>query len=185
MSELSTRTPPAAGVMFVKAEVRDGGVAGKGLFAAEAVRRGAVAGCFTLGSAVATEAEYVRACAEQRNPLMRTGTRYAGRYFTYGNEAAPYTYMNHAFEPSLLLHCGLLVARRDLAAGEELTIDYRCALDDTDVGVYADSATGLEIRGFTAKETLLRTARELIELIGPIQGWDGGNGNDRPPMTNK
>ena len=35
MADLPTRTPPASGVMFVKAEVRDGGVAGKGLFAAE------------------------------------------------------------------------------------------------------------------------------------------------------
>src|SRR4051812_34725087 len=88
-----TLTPPASGAIFVRAEVRHSGVAGKGLFAAEPVRRGTVVGCFTLGSAVATEEEYVRACAEQRNPLMRTGTRYVGRYFTYGNEAAPYTYM--------------------------------------------------------------------------------------------
>ena len=179
MSELSTRTPPASGVIFVKAEVRDSGVAGKGLFAVEPVRKGSVVGCFTLGSAVATEAEYVQACAERRNPLMRTGTRYVGRYFTYGNEAAAYTYMNHSFEPTLLLHCGVLFARRDLEAGEELTIDYRYALDDTDVGVYADAATGIEIRGYPAKETLLRTARELVELIRPLDGWDGGNDDAR------
>src|SRR3954471_7350880 len=157
MSELSTRTPPASGVMFVKAEVRDSGVAGKGVFTAEPVGKGTVVGCFTLGSAVATEAEYVRACAERRNPLMRTGTRYVGQYFTYGNEAASYTYMNHSFEPTLLLHCGVLFAKRDLSEGEELTIDYRYALDDTDIGVYADSASGTEIRGYPAKDTLLRT----------------------------
>ena len=174
MSELSSRTPPAAGVLFVRAEVRDGGVAGKGLFAGEAVAKGTVVGCFTLGSAVATEEEYVRACAERRDPLMRTGTRYVGRYFTYGNEAAAYTYMNHAFDPTLLLHCGVLLARRDLAPGDELTIDYRYAVDDTDVGVYADAASGVEIRGYPAKETLLRTARELIELVGPIEEWEGG-----------
>ena len=173
MSELATRTPAASGVMFVGAEVRDSGATGKGLFAAGPVRRGTVVGCFTLGSAVATEAEYLRACAERRNPLMRTGTRYVGRYFTYGNEAATYTYMNHAFEPTLLLHCGLLFARRDLAIGEELTIDYRYAIDDTDTGIYNDAATGIEIRGYPAKETLLRTARELIELVTPIDGWTG------------
>jgi hypothetical protein len=174
MSDLTTRTPPASGVMFAKAELRDSGVAGKGVFAIEPVLRGTVVGSFTLGSAIATEEEYVRACAERRNPLMRTGTRYIGRYFTYGNEAAVYTYMNHSFEPTLLLHCGVLLARRDLSAGEELTIDYRYALDDTDVGVYADAATGIAIRGYSAKETLLRTARELIELVGAVARWDGG-----------
>ncbi len=173
MSDLPTRTPPATGVMFVNAEVRDSGLAGKGVFTAEPARKGTIVGCFTLGSAVATEAEYVRACAERRNPLMRTGTRYVGHYFTYGNEAASYTCMNHSFDPTLLLHCGTLFARRDLVGGEELTIDYRYALDDTDVGVYADAETGTEIRGFPAKETLLRAARELIDLIGPIRGWSG------------
>jgi hypothetical protein len=173
MSDLPTRTPPASGVMFVNAEVRDSGVAGKGVFLVEPVQKGTVVGCFTLGSAVATEDEYVRACAERRNPLMRTGTRYVGRYFTYGNEAAAYTYMNHSFDPTLLLHCGVLFARRELGAGQELTIDYRYALDETDVGVYADSATGIEIRGYPAKESLLRTARELIELIQPIDRWNG------------
>ncbi len=166
-------TPPASGVLFVGAEVRDAGVAGRGLFVTAPVRRGTVVGCFTLGSAVATESEYVAACAARRNPLMRTGTRYVGRYFTYGNESALYTYVNHAFDPSLLLHCGALFARRDLAAGDELTIDYRYAIDDTDVGVYADAATGTPIKGYPPKETLLRTARELIDLITPIDGWNG------------
>ena len=71
--------------MFVKTEVRETGVYGKALFAAESIRKGTIVCSFTLGSDVTTEAEYVRAVAENRQPVTRTGTRYAGRYFTFGN----------------------------------------------------------------------------------------------------
>jgi hypothetical protein len=96
-----------------------------------------------------------------------------GRYFTHGNEQEPYTFLNHSFSPNLLCHCGIVVARQEISEGEELTVDYRSLVDDTDLGVYQDVATGEEIRGWTAKETLLRTAREMIELIEPIHNWNG------------
>ena len=159
--------------MFVKTEVRETGVYGKALFAAEPVRRGTIVCSFTLGSGVTTEDEYVRAVAENRQPVTRTGTRYAGRYFTFGNEDAPYNFVNHSFNPTLLCHCGVVVALRDLKAGDELTLDYRTLIDTTDVGVYNDAVTGREIRGLTAKETLLKTARELIALVESIEDWEG------------
>ena len=162
--------------MFVKTEVRETGVYGKAMYAGEAVRRGTIVCSFTLGSEVATEQEYVRAVAENRQPLTRTGTRYAGRYFTFGNEDKPYNCVNHSFKPNLLCHCGVVVAMRDIAAGEEMTLDYRTLIDTTDVGIYNDAVTGREIRGFGARETLLRTARDLIALVESIEGWDGGPG---------
>jgi hypothetical protein len=159
--------------MFVQTEVRDSGRYGKALYAAQEIRRGTIVCSFTLGSDVTTEDEYVRAVAENRQPVTRTGTRYAGRYFTFGNEAAPYNYINHSFTPSLLCHCGVVLARRDLEPGDELTIDYRTLIDTTDVGIYNDAVSGNEIRGWDAKETLLRTARELIELVESVEEWAG------------
>ena len=161
--------------MFVKTEVRETGVYGKAMYAAEAVRRGTIVCSFTLGSDVATEDEYVRAVGENRQPLTRTGTRYAGRYFTFGNDDKPYNFVNHSFRPNLLCHCGVVVALRDIAAGEEMTLDYRTLIDTTDVGIYNDAVTGREIRGFGARETLLRTARELIALVESIEDWDGAS----------
>ena len=120
-----------------------------------------------------TEDEYVRAVAENRQPVTRTGTRYAGKYFTFGNVEAPYNYINHSFKPTLLCHCGVVVALRDLNAGDELTLDYRTLIDTTDVGIYNDAVSGREIRGFTAKETLLKTARDLIALVESIENWTG------------
>jgi hypothetical protein len=159
--------------MFVKTEIRESGVYGRALFAAETIGKGTIVCSFTLGSAVVTEDEYVRAVAENRQPVTRTGTRYAGRYFTYGNEDAPYNFINHSFKPSLLCHCGVVLALRDLKAGDELTLDYRTLIDTTDVGLYHDAVTGREIRGHSAKETLLRTARELIALVESVEEWRG------------
>ena len=159
--------------MFVETEIRETGVYGKALFAARPVARGTIVCSFTLGSAVTTEDEYVRAVAENRQPVTRTGTRYCGKYFTFGNVDAPYNFVNHSFKPNLLCHCGVVLARRDIAAGEEMTLDYRTLIDPTDVGLYNDAVTGREIRGHPARETLLRTARELIALVESIEDWDG------------
>jgi hypothetical protein len=69
---------------------------------------------------------------------------------------------------------GTIIARRAIAAGEELTLDYRTLIDDTDVGLYRDAITGREIRGFTARQTLLHTARELIEILEQLgEDWQG------------
>src|SRR3954463_8578774 len=100
--------------MFVKTEVRETEKYGRSLFAAERVRRGTIVCSFTLGSDVTTEDDYVCAVAEMRQPVTRTGTRYAGKYFTFGNVDAPYNFVNHSFTPSLLCHCGVVVALRDL-----------------------------------------------------------------------
>ena len=159
--------------MFVKTEVRETQKYGKALFAAERVRRGTIVCSFTLGSGVTTEEEYVRAVAEGRQPVTRTGTRYAGKYFTFGNVEAPYNYVNHSFAPTLLCHFGVVVALRDLEPGDELTLDYRTLIDTTDVGIYNDAVTGREIRGLGAKQTLLKTARDLIALVEGIEGWEG------------
>ena len=159
--------------MFITTEVRDSSIFGMGLFATQRVTKGTIVCSFTLGARLTTEGEYVAACAAGQQPLMRTGTRYAGRYFTYGNEHEPYNFINHSFEPNLLCHCGVVVALRDIARDEELTLDYRYLIDPTDVGVYRDAATGREIRGFNARETFLRTARQLAEVVESLEKWNG------------
>ena len=164
---------PRTSGTFVRTEVRKSAIFGRGCFAAEPLRKGTIVCCFTLGAAVVNEEQYLEACRREILPLMRTGTRYAGRYFTVGNEQEPYTFINHSFEPNLLCHCGVVLALRDVSAGEEFTLDYRYLIDDTDVGIYSDAASGKEIRGFPARETLLRTARQLVELIESIDGWEG------------
>jgi hypothetical protein len=159
--------------MFIRTEIRESGIFGKGLFAADPVPKGKIICFFAPGAAVITEAEYLAAIEAGYHPIVRTGTRYAGHYFTHGNEQEPYTFLNHSFSPNLLCHCGVVLARQAIEAGEELTLDYRTLIDDTEIGIYSDAATGREIRGWTGKQTLLRTAREIIEILEGIEGWTG------------
>lgn len=159
--------------MFIKTDVKDSGIFGKGLFAGERVPAGRIVCCFTLGSDVITEGEFVQGCADGVRRILRTGTRYAGKHYTVGNEGEPYNFINHSFEPNLLSHCGLILAKRDVEPGEELTLDYRLLVDPSDVAAYDDAETGRPIRGLPPKETILRTARELIALVERVENWEG------------
>ncbi len=159
--------------MFIRTQVKPSNIFGRGLFTAEAVSKGKIICCFTSGAQIITEEQYLQGIRDEAHVIVRTGTRYAGKYFTIGNEDQPYTFINHSLDPNLLCHCGVVIALRDLEAGEEMTLDYRTLIDETDLGIYNDAKTGEPIRGFSARETLLRTARQLIELIEPIERWEG------------
>ena len=161
--------------MFILVEVRPSAIFGKGLFPREPVRKGTVVCSFTTDSKVITEEEYLGAIRDDRYIIVRTGTRYVGKYFTYTDDPdADLNFFNHSFSPNLLVHCGVVIALADIACGEELTIDYRYLIDETEVGVYNDAITGQPIRGFSARQTLLHTARQLIAIIESVPpGWQG------------
>lgn len=159
--------------MFVKTQVGDSGIFGKGLYAGESIRRGTILCFFPIGAQVITEDRYLQAIEQDEREIIRTGTRYGGRYFTHGNEAEPYTFINHSFSPNLLCHCGIVMSRSDIDAGDELTLDYRYLVDDTEVGVYQDAVSGRPIRGLSARETFLDTARQMIELVESDEQWRG------------
>ena len=159
--------------MYAATEVRESNIFGKGLFATEPIQRGTILCFFPIGAQVITEERFLRAVVNEERHIVRTGTRFAGKYFTIGNESEPYTYINHSFTPNMLCHCGIVLARRNVPACEELTLDYRTLIDPTDIGIYSDAASGQEIRGYTARETLLRTAAELADILKDIPDWQG------------
>jgi hypothetical protein len=158
--------------MFIPTQIRDSAIFGKGLFTTQAVNRGTIVCFFALGGDVITETEFIAGCEQQDMFMMRTGTRYVGRYFTYSRQAADSNFLNHSFEPSLLVHCGIVIARRDIAAQEELTVDYRYLLDTSDVGLYRDAASGREIRGLPPRQAFLETAAQFARIIEGVEGWE-------------
>ncbi len=122
--------------MFAATEIRPSTIFGKGLFATEPIMAGKIICFFPIGALVITEERFLQAVRENEHLIVRTGTRFAGKYFTIGNEAEPYTFLNHSFTPNLLCHCGIVLARQPIAADEELTVDYRTLIDDTELGTY-------------------------------------------------
>ena len=161
--------------MFISVEVRPSAIFGKGLFGLHEIKRGTVVCSFTTDARIITEDEYLRAIRDNRHLIVRTGTRYVGKYFTFTDDPdANVNFFNHSFTPNLLSHCGVVLAPRDIPAGEELTLDYRYLIDDTEVGVYDDAITGQPIRGFSARQTLLQTTRQLLSLIESLDdSWQG------------
>ena len=161
--------------MFIPVEVRPSAIFGKGLFPLQDVKRGTVICSFVTDAKVITEKEYLEAIAAEQYLIVRTGTRYIGKYFTHTHEPeTELNFFNHSFTPNLLCHCGTVLALRDIPTGQEMTIDYRYLIDDTDIGVYNDAMTGQPIRGFPARQTLLKTARQLVELLESLDdSWEG------------
>jgi len=161
--------------MFVPVQIRPSTIFGKGLFPTTDVNRGTIICSFTTDAKIITEQEYLDAINSNHHLIVRTGTRYIGKYFTHTNEPdTDINFFNHSFDPNLLVHCGVVIALQDIPAGEEFTIDYRTVIDATDIGVYNDAATGKTIKGFSPHQTLLRTTRQLLELAESLNDqWNG------------
>jgi hypothetical protein len=64
-----------------------------------------------------------------------------------------------------LWHLGFVFAARNLAAGEELTIDYRHLLAPGQEETFRDARTGHPIVGLSWRESLLATSRTLSKLL--------------------
>jgi len=160
-------------MLFIPTEVRPSPIFGQGLFIPHPLAKGAIIASFTLDTRPITESEFIEQVAAGHPAITRTGTRYIGRYFTFTDDTTSnLNFFNHSFEPNCLVHCGIVLARQDLPAGSELTIDYRTLVDASEIGTYADATTGQTIQGFTARKTLLHTAAELIELIRSLPDWE-------------
>ncbi|MCC7350845.1 MAG: SET domain-containing protein [Phycisphaerales bacterium] len=169
-------------MLFIPTEVRPSPIFGRGLFLTHPLQKGAIIASFTLDTRPIVEDEFIRHITRGDPAITRTGTRYIGKYFTITDDTdSNLNYFNHSFEPNCLVHCGIVLARRDLPAETELTIDYRTLVDASDVGTYADAVTGRVIKGYTARQTLLRTAAELIELINTLPDWEPAP----PPDTDR
>src|SRR5690349_2716006 len=120
-------------MLFIKAAVGESTISGKGLFVQEAVKKGTVVSIHAADSVILTEEQYQEEQRRGNELAIRTGIRWVGRYFLHAKEHQPEAFINHSKNPSLLYHCGISFARRDLGLGDELTIDYSLFLAEEDV----------------------------------------------------
>lgn len=109
-------------MLYVKAETRMSQIEGRGLFILEPVKKGHVIANLGQGALVLPEKTYLKA-QRHRNPLiLETGVRWVGPYFLYNAVIDLEDYINHSCKPTMLYHCGLCFAKRNLPVGTELTV---------------------------------------------------------------
>ena len=155
-------------MLFVDAEPRESKIAGTGLFLRAPVRKGAVVSIHGVDAKLLTQSEYEEEQRKGNELAIRSGIRWVGRYFLHARKMPLESYINHSDDPSLLYHCAVSFARRDLNAGDELTIDYTGFLAEDDPEGFLDIATGRMLRGLPPKEALLRSSEQLAQLLREI-----------------
>lgn len=137
--------------------------AGKGLFLDEPVARGRVLVAPDAIPRVHTMAEIERMPGAAE--LLPATVRWFENAFTVTPEWPDECYVNHAFAPTGLWHLGFIFAVDDLAAGTELTVDYRHLLAPGQEEEFRDAVSGERIVGFSWKESLHTSTRALAGLI--------------------
>jgi hypothetical protein len=136
--------------------------AGKGLFLDEPVARGRLITAPDDIRPVYRGSE-IEALPNSRELLAATVRWFEDRY-TVTPEWPDECYINHAFAPNGLWHLGFVFALRDLAAGEEITVDYRHLLAPGQKEDFADATTGGEIVGYGWAQSLALSTAQLHEI---------------------
>jgi len=106
----------------------------------------------------------VQALPDAAAALASTVRWFEDRY-TVTPEWPDECYINHSFAPNGLWHLGFVFALRELAQGEEITVDYRHLLAPGQKEDFRDSTTGGEIVGYTWAESLALSSAQLQEIV--------------------
>ncbi|TXH04322.1 MAG: SET domain-containing protein-lysine N-methyltransferase [Nevskiaceae bacterium] len=137
--------------------------AGKGLFAAQTVRRGAVIIAPDNVHTVWPEAK-LRAYASD-SIEVESSVRWFEDRFSLTPEWSDECYVNHSFTPNAQWHLGFIFALRDLTPGEEITMDYRYVIGAGEEMPFKDSVTGRAIVGLPWAECLRDSAQAVAALL--------------------
>jgi hypothetical protein len=136
-------------------------LAGKGLFSAKSVAAGKVIIAPTHINETITLQELT---SIPDHPHADSSIRWFEDHCTVSPDWPDECYVNHSFSPSALWHLGFIFALRPLAAGEEITVDYRHLLGPNVELAFLDSITQQAIIGFSWGEKLLRSSEQMYEL---------------------
>lgn len=137
--------------------------AGRGVFLDEAVARGRIVVAPDAIPRTFTWADIE--ASPERDAILPSVVRWFEDHYTVTPDWPDECYVNHAFEPNGIWHLGFVFAARDLALGEELTVDYRHLLGEGQVESFRDAATGDEIVGYAWAESLARSTEALRRAI--------------------
>ena len=136
--------------------------AGKGLFLSEAVPAGRViVAPDNIPEVHSLQAIHAR---PDRDAALPASVRWFEDHFTVSLDWPDECFINHDFAPTGLWHLGFVFAARELASGEELTVDYRHLLGEGEREAFLDARSGEPIIGWSWAESLRRSTAELARL---------------------
>lgn len=137
--------------------------AGQGVFVDEPVARGRI---LIAPDAIPRVFRWDDVLAmPDRDAALAACVRWFEDRYTVSADWPDECYVNHSFEPTGLWHLGFVFARQDLAAGDELTVDYRHLLREGQQEEFRDAHSGEAIIGWSWQESLSRSTRELSSLL--------------------
>ncbi len=137
--------------------------AGQGLFIDEPLARGRV---LVAPDAIPAVHRFDEILARpDAATLLPATVRWFEDCYTVSPEWPDECYINHSFAPSGLWHLGFVFAARELAEGEEITVDYRHLLGEGQEESFCDALSGRAIVGWSWHESLARSTRELAALL--------------------
>lgn len=141
--------------------------AGKGLFLDERVAHGSL---ITAPDDIRKVYKWseVHALPDAAALLAATVRWFEDRY-TVTPEWPDECYINHSFAPCGLWHLGFVFALADLAAGTEVTVDYRHLLAPGQEEDFRDAASGERIVGYAWHESMARSTAQLQGLFPPAR----------------
>lgn len=137
--------------------------AGRGVFVTGPVARGRV---LVAPDAIPRVFRWEEVLAlPDREAALAASVRWFEDRYTVSPDWPDECYLNHSFAPNGLWHLGFVFAARDLAAGEEVTVDYRHLLGEGQEEEFRDAASGRGIVGWSWQESLANSTRELAALL--------------------
>lgn len=157
-------------MLLVKTEVRESRLHEKGLYSLQPIKKGTIV-MIPSGSLI-SEAEYQWEQAKDNKTVIMSAVRLLGRYFICADSIGNEEYLNHSSNPNLIYHCGIAIAARDIAACEELTVNYKYFLAEGDFCAFEDAETGELVDGLSPTEAFNQSAEEMLALLKDVLDID-------------
>ena len=140
--------------------------AGKGLFLDEPLARGRVIIAPDNVHTVWPESRLRQYPADSIE--AESSVRWFEEHYSLTPEWSDECYVNHSFQPNALWHLGFVFALADLAAGVEVTMDYRLVIGSGEAMPFRDSTTGQAIVGLPWEQSLAQSTSRLAALF-PVE----------------
>ena len=155
--------------IFVEHYISQSSIHGRGTFAKKPLRKGTIVFYWPVKDEhEVCEEGAVKDLMRESENIRQSSVRLIGKYFFFSRaDLEDDEILNHSSDANVLYHLTFGIARRDIAASEELTIDYRL-LNPASFGGEVGTIPGL-----SSRTSIQQSSEELLEIIRSVPDWTG------------